>query len=78
MKMDPYQVDLPQILYMFLMTFQGKFQISCVVRNNYVKVTPISNQHIWFRNKKIRIYPVNSAIHRSSMIFLSLKSNVDF
>ena len=32
MKMDSYQLDLPKILYIFLMTFQGKFQISCVVR----------------------------------------------
>ena len=37
MKIDSYQVDLPKILFTFLLTFQGKFQISCVVRNNYVK-----------------------------------------
>ena len=37
MKMDPYQGGLPKILHLFLLIFQGKFQISCVVRNNYVK-----------------------------------------
>ena len=37
MKMDTYQGDLPKILHLFLLIFQGKFQISCVVRNNYVK-----------------------------------------